>query len=149
MCVCVWTKICVYMSWMFKSRTLTYMRSCLFNYIWTSWLSICLCTHSILFVCMHLQVGALAPLLRIRMCHVLWDVGSASPGRHLNFSPCCVIHYSVLHESVCGYTLSCSLRSLSIHLPPLSASPPQPLTPHMCTPNQSKELSRLALGKSP
>lgn len=115
-------------------------------------LCLCPCAHSCLFVHLYLHAETIAPLHSICMCRVLWDVGSALPCRQLNFSPCCVLHYPTLHESVHVHSLL-----LPLPLPLYSSSSPVivlphrnhylPLTTH--TPNQSKELSRLALEKTP
>lgn len=96
-----------------------------------------------------------SPTQLLCMCRVLSDVHSASPCRHLNFSPHSV-HRECLNLLLCSLSvflsISLSLSFLDSSILPLPALPPyQPPTPHTCThtSNQSKDLSRLALEKTP
>lgn len=81
--------------------------------------------------------------ITLYVCHVPSDVGSASPFRLLNFSPRSVLY--------CTLWTSAPSSSWFIYFPRLPALPPyQPPTPHTPTQsNQSKDLSRLALEKTP
>lgn len=100
----------------------------------------------------------LNPLLlysSIRLRRALKGVGSALPGRHLNFLPRYVVHSRSLHGSVYLHPLLRWLPCYSSTSPVFPVPPPQqhpaysPLATHLCAPNQSKELSRLALEKLP
>lgn len=91
--------------------------------------------------------------ITVCVCRVLSDVGSASPCRHLNFSPRSV-HRECLHLLLCSLSLflsiSLSLILLFSHFL-LSHHTNLPLLTHVHThtSNQSKDLSRLALEKTP
>lgn len=70
--------------------------------------------------------------ITLYVCRVPSDVGSASPCRHLNFSPHSVLHCECLHPFL--LSLSCAL-SLLIHLLPPSSYSPITSTTHPSHPH--------------
>lgn len=116
----------------------------------------CLCAaYSYMFsVCVYVCVCSRKPLLHysVSACVVFCETWVLlCPAGTLIFHH--AVCYTALHcMEAYVYTLSCSLfLSLSIHLPPRSSYSPTTTATHTCThgPNQSKELSRLALEKTP
>lgn len=108
------------------------------------------CVFAFVLICAWIyEHGVMKPLLNYSVCRVSSDVGSASPCKHLNFSPHSVLHWMSASSPALSRSLSLSLL---IHLLPRLPTLPshQPPTPHTHThtSNQSKDLSRLALEKT-
>lgn len=145
--------LCVYATWTITAGLLPCLcaHSCLC--VW-----VCVCLGVCVSVCV--CVFMLKPFLHysVSACVVFCETWVLlRPAGTLIFHH--VVCYTTLHcMKVYVYTLSGSLfLSLSIHLPPPSSYSPTITTTHPLphthshtrTPNQSKELSRLALEKTP